>query len=230
MSAVGQARAHPAPPASITQKPGNGLWVAPAVLDACRSVSLRIDGPRLNSLGVTSAIRGEGRTTIAVALALIQAADYRRRVTLVELDFGNPSLADRFGLNPRPGLAELAHGEVDLAQVLQPAGDSIAVIVAGMPGGSASRTMMDVLRSGVLQDIGAESDVIVGDLPATLSGGFGDYAAQTFDQLVFVVRAGITPLARVREAMVNLSSEPALVLNGTDSSLPRWLRAVFGLW
>ena len=43
-----------------------------------------------------------------------------------------------------------------------------------------------------------------------------------------VIRAGVTPLATIREAAQTLSGERALILNGAHSSLPRWLRQLTG--
>jgi Mrp family chromosome partitioning ATPase len=201
--------------------------VDPGVLDTCRSVSLQIGGSRLRSIGVTSTIRGEGKTTIAMALALVQAVDYRRGVILVEMDFENPSLADRLGIRRRPGLAELAGGEVSVPEAVQAVADGIGVITAGGLVRSWSKMATDVTSSGVLAALGNETDIVVADLPAQTTH-LGRHWNEALQRLVYVVRAGITPLPRVREAISSLSCEPALLLNGTDSSLPRWLRSILG--
>jgi Mrp family chromosome partitioning ATPase len=202
--------------------------VDPRLLDASRSISLQIGGIRLTGIGVTSTIRGEGKTTIAMALALVQAVDYRRSVILIEMDVENPSLADRFRLRHRPGLAELAGGLVSVPDAVQPVSDGIGVITAGGPVWSWSRTAVEVTRSGVLAALGHETDIVIADLPAQTST-LGRHWNDAFPRLVYVVRAGITPLPRVREAISSLPSEPALLLNGTESNLPRWLRLILGL-
>src|SRR5215469_3082396 len=63
------------------------------MLDACRAASRLIGGPNLRELGVTSALRGEGRTSVALAMAAVQRQDFGRRVALVEMDCENPTLA-----------------------------------------------------------------------------------------------------------------------------------------
>jgi Mrp family chromosome partitioning ATPase len=206
----------------------NDFEIDPRLLDACGSVSLQIGGVRLNRLGVTSTIRGEGKTTIAMALALVQAVDYRRGVIIVELDFENPSLADRLRLRRRPGVAELASGQVSIPEAVQAVSDGIGVITAGGPVWSWSKTAAEVSSSGILAALGNQTDIVVADLPP-LTSSLGHQWHDGFQRLVYVVRAGITPLPRVREAISSLSSEPALLLNGTDSSLPRWLRSILGL-
>src|SRR2546430_8763431 len=49
-----------------------------------------IGGPKLTSIGVTSALRGEGRTSVALALAAVQREDFGRSVILVDMDLENP--------------------------------------------------------------------------------------------------------------------------------------------
>src|SRR5258708_25195827 len=56
-------------------------------------------------LMVSSALAGEGKTTVSLGLAITVAQDYpERRVVLVETDVPHPSLAHHFGggATPRP--------------------------------------------------------------------------------------------------------------------------------
>src|SRR3954467_4452519 len=58
-------------------------------------------------LAVSSAIAGEGKTTVSLGLAVTVAQDYpERRVCLVETDFQRPTLADDFGVESSPGLVD----------------------------------------------------------------------------------------------------------------------------
>jgi polysaccharide biosynthesis transport protein len=212
--------------ATIPHAAAKSLTVPTDVLDACRAVCVKIGAPRLASLGVTSALRGEGRSLIAAALALVQLEDYRRRVVLVEMDLERPSIADQLGLDGWPGLVELASGQASLQEAIRSLPNGMSVITAGTPSTSPARLMTEVLSSGVLRQIGQSCDVVVADLPPVLGSSMGPSAVEAFDRLVLVVRAGVTPLGRVREAIATLGSEPALVLNGTSSTLPRWLRQI----
>lgn len=65
----------------------------------------------LDSILVTSAVPGEGKTTVAVDLAHVIALT-GRSVVLVELDLRRPTFAEQFGLDPRRGLTSvLLHDE-----------------------------------------------------------------------------------------------------------------------
>jgi Mrp family chromosome partitioning ATPase len=199
------------------------------MLEACRAASLQMGGPTLAAIGVTSAIRGEGRSSIATAMALIQRDDYGRKVIVIDMDLENPSLDRRFGVRPWPGLAEAIRGQASVAEIIQEARPGLSVITTGAPSGGAPRLMLDLTRSELLKEIAKAADVVVADLPPLASSSFGRLAAGMFPHLLLVVWAGVTPLARLREATAGLPTEPVAMLNASHSSLPAWTRRVLGM-
>jgi succinoglycan biosynthesis transport protein ExoP len=87
----------------------------------------------LDTLLITSAISGEGKTTVAVDLAHAQALT-GRRVVLVELDLRQPTFAVHFGLAPADGLTTaLARGESAFGLLVQPLSGlpNLSVLPAG---------------------------------------------------------------------------------------------------
>jgi protein-tyrosine kinase len=200
----------------------------PTVVEACRYASLQLGGPRLRSLGVTSSIRGEGRSTIVHALTLVQREDYQRRPVLVDLDLERPELTGRLGGTSSPGLAELAAGLASIDEVLQPLGGGITLVSAGAGDGPPARTMAAILGTGVLASIEERFDVLVADLPPLLASGFGQAPLTAFADVLLVVRGGVTPLDRIRQATAHLPVQPRVLLNDTRSSLPPWVRRLAG--
>src|SRR4051794_38921261 len=65
-------------------------WVPDAVVESIAEALPRISRERSWSLGFTSAARGEGRTTLAVAAALALAGDLAARAVLLDLDLVHP--------------------------------------------------------------------------------------------------------------------------------------------
>jgi non-specific protein-tyrosine kinase len=177
---------------------------------------------------VTSAVGGEGRSTIALAMAIVQQLDYGRRVVLLEMDLEMPALGELLGLSPSPGLCELARGEVALDQAVQPFAGDMAVMTAGDHGGHAPRIMAELLARRLLNDLADEFDLVIADLPPLLGCSYSLAAAEACPRLLLVVRSGITPIHRIREASDALSSPPVVLLNGTRSTLPRWLTRLIG--
>lgn len=200
------------------------------ILEACRELSINIGGPDLETLAVTSAVPGEGRTTFALGVALVQSRDYRRRVVVLDLAGGvaNPSLSDRLGGQRGPGLAELVSGDLSLGMVQQRVGENLTLISAGRLTDAAIAPIISAMRAGLLRELREGHDVVIADLPPLLGPGLAHLIVADFQRLVVVVGAGQTPIPRVQEALAHLPVEPALVLNRTQSKLPRWLQALTG--
>ena len=94
----------------------------PEVAEAFRmlQVNLRYGSSEpVRSLIVTSARSGEGKSTIAWNLASA-AVTSGLSVALVEADLRRPSLAERYDLEPEPGLTEALQGEITIAEAMQP--------------------------------------------------------------------------------------------------------------
>jgi capsular exopolysaccharide synthesis family protein len=167
----------------------------------------------LRVVAVTSAARGEGRTTTAANLALI-AAQEGRTALLVEADLRRPALAALFGLAPRAGLAEVLEGTAELAQAIVRVGP-LAVLCAGEArDGDAARRPR---AAAVMEQLRAAYDLIVLDAPPALAFADGDRLAAAADAALLVVRAGSTPRQVVRFALESLGERAAgIVLNDVD--------------
>src|SRR5262249_57822437 len=108
------------------------------MMEVCRSASLPLGGPNIRRLGITSTLREEGRSSIALAMAVVQREDYGRMVALVDMDLENLTVARGHGLELWPGIAELARHEATSKDVLQPLSDGLLVVSAGVPASSAA--------------------------------------------------------------------------------------------
>jgi Mrp family chromosome partitioning ATPase len=201
-----------------------GQPVDPGILDACSHAMRHLGGPRLERLGVVSAVRGEGRSSIATAMAFAQSRDYGRSTLLIDADFDGPGLASRFGVASGPGLSELLRGRASLDLAIRPVAENLTLMTAGEIDSAPSRLANDLVGSGLLAELQMEFPAIVADLPALLGSPSGVLLAEAFDSMLLVVRAETTPVSKVREALSPIQGEPFVMLNGTRSSLPGWLR------
>ncbi len=135
----------------------------------------------IRSLLMTSAFSGEGKTTVALNLALTEALAGQQRAVLVEADLRRPTLARRLPISSGPGLAEVlsrnATLEAALHTVMVPGTDeensngsatSLSVIPAGaIPPNPAelleSRAMIDLLST-----LSERFDLVIIDTPPTM--------------------------------------------------------------
>src|SRR4029453_13929398 len=83
----------------------------------------------LRTLAVSGSRRGEGRTTLALALARC-AAKGGIQVAVIDADFARPQLAARLGLEANHGWQDTAPGRVPLSEA---AGRSLADNITILP-------------------------------------------------------------------------------------------------
>ncbi len=108
----------------------SGKWFARAVVadthgsvaESFRHIVLRLrrelEARKAHHVAVVSALRAEGKTTMACNLALAFASLAQgRSVALVDLDLRKPSVARSLGLMPEAGIEQVLRGERSLREV-----------------------------------------------------------------------------------------------------------------
>lgn len=125
---------------------------------------------------VTSALAGEGKSTVALRLAAASAAAGRRTL-LVECDLRRPVLAGRIGIEPVPGLTEYLTGQARPQDVVRsvnlpgsPDGHApLACILAGTPTLRVAELINTGQFESFLTQVREVYDLIVVDTPPLLA-------------------------------------------------------------
>ena len=158
-------------------------------------------GAGASSVLVTSAVRGEGRTTIAWDLAAISAG-LGLSVLLLEADLHNPALADAFGFSDQRGLAQVLAGEASFEEVIRPI-DASRLVRFGQGGGSvdlltagqASADSIDLVDGKRMHDLiprlQERYDLVVIDSPAAADSDDVIPLAKIASGVVVVGRLGV---------------------------------------
>lgn len=210
--------------ALLTQRRGE------TILEHFRRIYLSLhaasDSETLPVIGVTSAVMGEGRTTVATGIAAAMAADMESPIVLVEADLSHPGVHRVLGLAPQPGICEYLRGESDLSTALRQISDRLFVLPAGDARGEASRLVRQLASGDLRERLDSSGALLVFDLPPILTSSYGVMASALVEALAFVVRSGTTTDAQVRDALSRLDDTMVrgLVLNGAQPQLPAWLR------
>jgi capsular exopolysaccharide synthesis family protein len=182
-------------------------------------------------VGVTSAVYGEGKTTVAMNLAGTIAQNSAQRVALVDCNLRNWDLQTRLGLPPCTGLVDILEGgEDDLTNIVQKTElDNFIVIPAGRAAANPSRLARSPRLAEVMNALRMSNDFIVMDMAPVLPVADTRTLAKVVDGIVMVVRAGATPREVVARAMEAVGNDRVLgvVLNGTESAMPRWMQRYF---
>lgn len=181
----------------------------------------------LNTLGVVSAINGEGKTLTAVNLALSLAAEPNQSVVLVDFDLRRPAVARTLGLSPPQGLESWFNSDIPARSVcygldgverlhVLPTLTSVAgssEILAGL----GTRKLLNELKG---RDA---SRILIVDLPPVLLSDDALMVAPLLDGVVLVVHERRTrreDVVRVMELLGN-TKIVGTVLNGASQSETR---------
>ena len=178
-------------------------------------------------LGITSAVVGEGKTTVALHLAMTIARDTFKRVCLIDMSLGKGDLAIRLGVPARgEGVVPVLEDNDNVVPTLQLAGcDNLVIIPAGKVPANASRLARSPRVAQLIVSARMAFDVVIVDMPAVVSDNALPLTRH-MDGLLVVARAGATPREVVVQALDALGRDKVIgvTLNRIKTSGPAWLR------
>ncbi|WP_236827127.1 MULTISPECIES: CpsD/CapB family tyrosine-protein kinase [unclassified Blastococcus] len=180
---------------------------------------LNVDSPP-RVIMISSAMPAEGKTTLAIHLALA-LAEAGKEVVLVDADLRRPRIASYLGLVNGVGLTNILAGSAEVADVAQAySASSITVIGAGPnpPNPSellASKHMLELL--GQLRD---KYDFVIVDSPPVLPLADASGLAAIVDGVLLSVRYGQSRKDQVAQASTNLARVGAKPLGFVLSMVP----------
>ena len=192
----------------------------------CLSVFFREHAP-VRSLGFTSSIPGEGKSFLARVTAEVLANDGSIPVILLECNWEHPNLAEYFGFPGVPGLAEWLRNECSEVHIHYRVSRNLTIIPAGNEKQDAVKLLQQVrLRGGLVNTLASSNELLIVDLPAIATTGYGSLAASLVESLTVVVRAGVTPDLQIAETCRRLKDLPVqgIILNQVKSQIPRWIQ------
>jgi succinoglycan biosynthesis transport protein ExoP len=187
-------------------------------------------GGTVSSVLIASAVRREGRTTIAWNLAE-SSAGLGLNVLLVEADFHHPSLGHALDISGERGLGQVLEGEATLEESVRPLpaargrgaeAGRVDLLVAG----TASKSAIDLIDSSRMRDLVARSerqyDLVVVDSPASSESLDAVPLAKMVGAVIVVSRLGAVTrqaAAGLSEQLGDMGVEPlGIVLNSVDGA------------
>jgi len=176
-----------------------------------------LDKP-LKTVLVTSAVPGEGKSTVASNLA-IAFAQAGANVCLVDADLRRPRVAKLFGAENWRGLTKAV-----VAQTLE--NDLQTTSVPGLSlltSGPIPPNPAEILGSGrmsqLLAELSERFDMVIIDSPPTLAVTDAAVLAPKVDGVMLVVRSGKADRQAVKRAVASLQAVKANVLGVTLSAV-----------
>ncbi|HEY8973180.1 MAG TPA: chromosome partitioning ATPase [Burkholderiaceae bacterium] len=181
-------------------------------------------GLRRNLVLVTSASAGEGKTFFSMNVAMSMAMEVDFHALLVDADVLRPSVLERYGIEPGPGLLDLAaRPELDLSDVLL---RTNVPKLSLLPAGKQSHKSSELLSSAYIDRLLTELSeryadrLVIFDAPPILLSSGARHLASRVGQVIMVVQADQADSRTVTQAFDAVDACPLVSTVLNRSSLP----------
>jgi capsular exopolysaccharide synthesis family protein len=178
----------------------------------------------LDVLIITSAVPGEGKTTVAVDLAHAIALT-GEAVTLVELDLRRPTFSQHLDIDPARGVTDALRGNLPLSYLLQtplPLLPNLTVLAAGRLPPNPSELLGTAATTDLLTELAGGSRTVIIDAPPLLPVADSHVLLNhaRIDSALIVARIGLTTRDEVRRARAVLERHPLQPLGLVVTGIP----------
>jgi capsular exopolysaccharide synthesis family protein len=165
-----------------------------------RLYQLRAKSP-IQTILVSSALDGDGKTFISANLALALAKQGSKKVLLVDADLRKPALHELFGAPGEPGLTEHLAGTAELNEIIQGGPiENLWLLPAGAPTANAAELLGNKRLADLLESLARIFDWIILDSSPVLQVCDGVIISRCCDAVLLVARAESTPYDMVQQA------------------------------
>jgi len=175
---------------------------------------------------IASSTPGEGKTTVAMNLAMSLAE--QGRTCLIDADIRRSRIANAFGMDGEQGLTGVIDGVLDLESALRTPESvpNLAILPAGRPTRDPGSFIQSPAIDQVIERLKDDFEFLVVDSPPLLPFADARILSRSCDAVVLVSRWGVTSrqgLARSLQMLEEVQA-PVLgfVLNGVDISTPEY--------
>jgi capsular exopolysaccharide synthesis family protein len=178
----------------------------------------------VKTLGITSALGNEGKSTVASNLAITMASA-GARVLLVDADLRRGDLAVLFAAKAAGGLVNILHGETSWRDALQTtAVESLSLITRGSLTDSEAELWQRPIPETLVAEFKKDFDTVIFNTAPVFGAHDATKLAAQCDGVIIVVRAQVTSARSTRTALASLRQNGAkilgLVLNSVDPETP----------
>jgi receptor protein-tyrosine kinase len=194
----------------VTLTESNGLGAEKFRLLRARLRNLR-ERRQLQKLVISSAVPNEGKTMVAMNLAVSLAKHTSEKILLLEGDLRKPMLGEHLGIKTLPGIGEWASAEEPISKFIYRFNDLQLWI---LPAGSAPENPVNILQAprflDLFKQISTGFDWIIIDAPPLLPMADVSFWSRQADGMLLVVREGTSPKTILQKGLETLDN-PRLI-------------------
>lgn len=190
-------------------------------LEAVRKLRIKVmkemEEKGYHSLMITSSVPGEGKTTLAVNLA-IAAAKQGKSVILVDADPRNPSVARHMKLKKKErgknaDLGAVLRGEIELPKAVSRvdvSGGELLVLSGGVPNAADAKLLGTRAMNQLVETLEKQADIVILDTAPSELLADAPALAKYVDAALYVVKYDYAKIRQIRTGI------QALAMSGVD--------------
>lgn len=185
------------------------------------NVTFSLPGKKNRCIGIVSANRGEGKSTVAVNLA-ISLAQIDKKVVIVDCDMRIPTVASKLGMENRPGLSDYLADEEGYNRLPVVRNDefNIDVIPAGTIPPDPTKLIESPQMTELIEALKTVYDYIIVDFPPICVVSDAAILSNVIDGYLIVTLHASTETSQLDETIRQLSFAKANVLGFLYNSKP----------
>lgn len=170
---------------------------------------------------ITSALPGEGKTLTSINLAFTFSKEFKQTVLLVDSDLRQQRVHEYLGYESGKGLRDYLVDGTPLSElIVWPGVEKFTVISGGKTVMASSELLSSPRMRDLVKDLKSRypERYVFFDVAPVLAGADAQAFAPQVDYIILVVRAGVTSIEDVKQALDLLPREKILgvVLNGAE--------------
>lgn len=177
----------------------------------------------LKTLGITSPRYGDGKTTIALNLAVSIAQDLKQTVLLVDIDLRKPSVAEYLGIIAPLGITDYCLQNTPISEcIIRPSFERLSILPAGYALDASSEVLGSPRMAHLAEELKTRyaDRLIIYDMPPVLAQDDPIAFLPNIDAFLLVIRNGITQISDIKQSMNLLAGANVIgtVLNDYDKN------------
>jgi len=216
----------------------------PATMKANRCIALDSQAPELdayrilrtqilqktretggNTIMITSAVPGEGKTVTAINLSITLAREFQQTVLLMDCDLRNQMVHRYMGYESKGGVIDYLLNDRPMSELITwPGVEKLTVVSGGRKMTESSELLGSLRMRELVEDLRTRypSRYVIFDMPAILDGADALAFVPLVDHVVLTVREGLTSIQDVKRSIELLPPGKllGLVINRHTGSLP----------
>lgn len=163
---------------------------------------------------ICSAIKGEGKTTLAANLAITFALD-GKKVIIVDADLRRSQLHTLFSIPKETGLADYLLEAKSISDIIKPTiYDNLRIITSGERPHNPAELIGTMRFDVLIHELRKQADIVLFDSPALLPVSDGLSMAPKMDGCIMAFRTMWTPLKAAKQAKEQIARVGAHIMGG----------------